>query len=314
MNFPHPETQKRYNTLNTHFRDKYGTKVFKVMINAGFTCPNIDGTVAYGGCTFCSIKGSGDFAGNPKDDLVKQFNEIRDRMHIKWPNAKYIGYFQAFTNTHAPLEVLKEKYDAVLAADPNIVALSIGTRPDALPDDVVDYLGELNKRVNLIVELGLQTIHEKTAKLVNRAHDYPTFLDALNRLRAKNIEVVVHIINGLPGETHEMMMETARAVGKLDIQGLKIHLLHVLEGTAMAHMVKKGMMKFLERDEYVDLVVRQLEIINPNIIMHRITGDGPREDLVGPWWSINKWEILNQIDDTLLMRETYQGRLFNHDA
>ena len=310
MNFPHPETQKRYNTLNSHLREKYGTKVFKVMINAGFTCPNIDGTVAYGGCTFCSITGSGDFAGNPKDDLVKQFKEVRDRMHIKWHDAKYIGYFQAFTNTHAPLEVLKEKYEAVLEADENIVGLSIGTRPDCLPDDVVEYLGELNERVNLWVELGLQTIHDKTGKLINRAHDYQTFLDGVAKLRAKNIDVIVHIINGLPNETDEMMMETARTVGKLDIQGLKIHLLHVMEKTAMEHMVKKGMMRFLERDEYIDLVVRQLEVINPKIIMHRITGDGPRENLVGPWWSINKWEILNQIDDTLAERNTYQGRLF----
>lgn len=314
MKFPHPETGKRYSTLNSHLRERYGTKVFKVMINAGFTCPNIDGTVAYGGCTFCTIKGSGDFAGNPKDDLVKQFSEVRDRMHIKWPDAKYIGYFQAFTNTHAPLEVLKEKYEAILEADPNIVGLSIGTRPDCLPDDVVAYLGELNQRVNLWVELGLQTIHDKTGKLINRAHDYQTFLDGVAKLRAHNIDVIVHIINGLPNETDEMMMATARAVGKLDIQGLKIHLLHVMEGTAMAHMVKKEMMKFLERDEYVDLVVRQLEVVNPEIVMHRVTGDGPRENLVGPWWSINKWEILNQIDDTLASRKTYQGRLFENDA
>ena len=313
MKFPHPETGKRYMTLNSHLREKYGTKVFKVMINAGFTCPNIDGTVAYGGCTFCSTTGSGDFAGNPKDDLVKQFKEVRDRMHIKWPDAKYIGYFQAFTNTHAPLEILKEKYDAILTADPNIVGLSIGTRPDCLPDDVVEYLGELNEKVDLWVELGLQTIHDQTGKLINRAHDYQTFLDGVDKLRAKNIDVIVHIINGLPRETDEMMMETARAVGKLDIQGVKIHLLHVMEKTPMERMVKKGMMRFLERDEYVDLVVRQLEVMNPKIIMHRITGDGPRENLVGPWWSINKWEILNQIDDTLTERETYQGRLYNDD-
>jgi len=310
MSFPHPETGKRYRTLNTHLRDKYDSKVFKVMINAGFTCPNIDGTVAYGGCTFCTTRGSGDFAGNPKDDLVKQFKEVRDRMHIKWPDAKYIGYFQAFTNTHAPLEVLREKYEAVVAADPDIVALSIGTRPDCLPDDVVEYLGELNERVDLWIELGLQTIHDKTGKLINRAHDYQTFLDGLAKLRSKNIDVIVHIINGLPNETHEMMMETARTVGRLDIQGLKIHLLHVMEGTPMERMVQKNMLRLLERDEYVDLIVRQLEVIHPEIVMHRITGDGPRENLVGPWWSINKWEILNQIDDTLAERDTWQGRLF----
>jgi len=310
MIFPHPKTRKRYNTLNSYLREKYGTKVFKVMINAGFTCPNIDGTVAYGGCTFCNSKGSGDFAGNPKDSLITQFNQVRDLMHIKWPNAKYIGYFQAFTNTHAPLDVLKEKYEAILAADPNVIGLSIGTRPDCLPDDIIEYLEELNGRTNLWVELGLQTIHDETGKLINRAHDYQTFLVGLAKLRAKNIDVIVHIINGLPYETDKMMLETAREVGKLDIQGLKIHLLHVMKKTAMANMVNKNMMRFLERNEYIDLVVRQLEVINPEIIMHRITGDGPRENLVGPKWSINKWEILNQIDTTLDERCTYQGRLF----
>ena len=301
---------KRYNTLNSYLRAKYGTKVFKVMIDAGFTCPNIDGTKSYGGCTFCSNKGSGDFAGNPTDDLVKQFSEVRDRMHIKWPNAQYIAYFQAFTNTHAPLAILKEKYESVISADPNIVGLSIATRPDCLPSDVVDYLGNLAKRIDLWVELGLQTIHDETGKLINRAHDYQTFIKGVAKLRAQKIDVIVHIINGLPGETDQMMIQTARAVGGLDIQGLKIHLLHVMEGTVMAQMAKNNMMRFLKRDEYVDLVVRQLEIINPEIVIHRITGDGPRENLVGPWWSINKWEILNQIDDTLKQRNTYQGRLF----
>jgi len=311
MTFPHPVTGKRYRTLNTHLRDKYGDKVFKVMINAGFTCPNIDGKVAYGGCTFCTTMGSGDFAGNPKDDLIKQFHEVRGRMHTKWPKAKYMAYFQAFTNTYAPLEVLKEKYEAVLAADENIVGLSIGTRPDCLPDDVIDYLGELSKKVDLWVELGLQTIHDSTGKLINRGHNYDVFLESVAKLREKNIDVIVHIINGLPRETDEMMMETAKAVGQLDIQGLKIHLLHVMQDTAMATMLKKDRMRLLEQDEYVDLVVRQLEVINPNVVMHRITGDGPRERLIGPRWSINKWVVLNQIDDTLKGRETYQGRLFD---
>lgn len=304
---------KRYRTLNTHLRDLYGTKVFKVMLNAGFTCPNIDGTVAYGGCTFCSVKGSGDFAGNPKDELLSQFKEVRDRMHLKWPQAKYIGYFQAYTNTHAPVAVLKEKYEAIIHADPNVVGLSIATRPDALPDDVIDYLGELNKEVDLWVELGLQTIHPQTAKIINRAHDYATFLTGVKKLRSKNISVIVHIINGLPHETPEMMLETAKVVGALDIQGIKLHLLHVLAGTPMANMLKKDMMRLLEQDEYVDIVIRQLEVINPKIIIHRLTGDGPREDLIGPLWSLKKWEVLNHIDRELLERNTFQGRLFAHD-
>ena len=279
------------------------------MINAGFTCPNIDGTVAYGGCTFCSVKGSGDCAGNPKDDLTRQFQEVKGRMHEKWPDASYIGYFQAFSNTHAPLSVLKEKYDAVMNADEGIVGLSIATRADCLPDDVVDYLGELAERTHLWVELGLQTIHDKTGKLINRGHDYATFVAGVDKLRAKNIDVIVHIINGLPGETTDMMLETAKAVGALDIQGIKIHLLHVIQGTPMHRMLDKGMMQLMNRDEYVELVADQLEVIPEHIVIHRLTGDGIREELVGPWWSINKWEILNQIDDTLRNRNTHQGRL-----
>lgn len=314
MSFTYSYGDKNYHTLNYHLREKYNQKIFKVMINAGFSCPNLDGTVAYGGCTFCSAKGSGDNAGNPNDDLKTQFVTVRDKMHIKWPDAGYIGYFQANTNTHAPLAVLKEKYETVLSCDPNLVGLSIGTRPDCLPDDVVEYLGELNERVDLWVELGLQTIHEKTSKVINRAHDYQTFLDGVAKLRAKNIAVIVHIINGLPGETTEMMMETAKAVAQLDVQGIKIHLLHVIKDTSMHHMYKKGMMTLMEQDEYVDLVARQLEVLPPEMVIHRLTGDAVREDLVGPMWSINKWEVLNAIDDRLKELGTYQGRRFQKEA
>ena len=309
MKFKYSYQDKRYHTLNYHLRETYGKKVFKVMINAGFTCPNIDGTVAYGGCTFCSVKGSGDCAGNPKDDLARQFHEVKERMHKKWPNASYIAYFQAFSNTHAPLSVLKEKYEVVMDADEGIVGLSIATRADCLPDDVVQYLGELAERTSLWVELGLQTIHDKTGKLINRGHDYATFVSSVKKLRAKNIDVIVHIINGLPSETTNMMLETAKAVGELDIQGVKIHLLHVIESTPMHHMFDKGMMQLMDRDEYVDLVVNQLEVIPEHVVIHRLTGDGIREELIGPMWSINKWEILNQIDDTLKARNTYQGKL-----
>ena len=308
--FPYSYADKRYHTLNYHLREKYHQKIFKVMINAGFTCPNIDGTVKYGGCTFCSTKGSGDFAGNPEDNLKTQFNQVKDMMHQKWPEAGYIAYFQAFSNTHAPLEVLKRKYEAVLECDPNIVALSIGTRPDCLPDDVVDYLGELNKEVDLWVELGLQSMHDQTGKLINRGHDYQTLVEGVNKLRAKNIDVIIHIINGLPGETHEMMLETAKAVAGLDVQGIKIHLLHVIEGTPMHKMYEKGMLRLMEKEEYIDLVVDQLEVLPPKMVIHRLTGDAVREELVGPMWSLKKWEVLNAIDDRLKERNTYQGRLY----
>ncbi|WP_434796719.1 TIGR01212 family radical SAM protein [Terrisporobacter vanillatitrophus] len=300
------DDNKRYHTWNYYLRNTFGEKIFKVSINAGFSCPNIDGKVAYGGCTYCSKEGSGDFAGNPKDDLIKQFKEIKEMMLKKWPSAKYIGYFQAYTNTYAPLEVLKEKYETILEQD-DVVGLSISTRPDCLEDDVVEYLGELNKRTNLWVELGLQTIHDSTSKIINRGHDYETFIEGVKKLKAKNINIVVHIINGLPGEDHNMMMETAKAVADLNVHGIKIHLLHVIKDTPMAKMLEKNMMTLMTQEEYVNLVCDQLEILPPEMIIHRLTGDGKKEDLVGPLWSLKKWEVLNAIDDTLKSRNSYQG-------
>src|SRR5690606_15113874 len=227
--------EKHYNTLNNYYRKTYGQKVFKVALNAGFTCPNIDGTVASGGCTFCSWMGSGDFAGDKRDSLKVQFETIRQQMHKKWKDGYYIAYFQANTNTHAPLPRLKALYEEAITLDPNIVMLSIATRPDVLPDDVIDYLAELNHRMPVQIELGLQTIHQKTSDLVNRAHDLACFDDAVKRLREKNLEVVVHIINGLPFETKEMMIETVKHLNKLDIQGIKIHMLHLMEKTKMGY-------------------------------------------------------------------------------
>ena len=300
------DDNKRYHTWNYYLRNTFGEKIFKVSINAGFTCPNIDGKVAYGGCTYCSKEGSGDFAGNPKDDLIKQFNDIKEMMLRKWPNAKYIGYFQAYTNTYAPLEVLKEKYETILAQD-DVVGLSISTRPDCLEDDVLEYLAELNERTNLWVELGLQTIHDSTSKIINRGHDYKTFLEGVEKLKSKNIKTVVHIINGLPGEDYNMMMETAKAVADLNVHGIKIHLLHVIKNTPMARMLEKNMMSLMTQDDYVNLVCDQLEILPPEMVIHRLTGDSKKEDLVGPLWSLKKWEVLNAIDETMKARESYQG-------
>ena len=308
--FKYAFDNKRYHTWNYYLRNTFGEKIFKVSINAGFTCPNIDGKVSYGGCTYCSKEGSGDFAGNPKDNLIKQFDDITEMMHKKWPNAKYIGYFQAFTNTYAPVEVLKEKYETILALD-DVIGLSISTRPDCLEDDVVEYLGELNERTNLWVELGLQTIHDSTSKLINRGHDYNEFLKGLEKLKAKNIKVIVHIINGLPGEDYNMMMETAKAVANMGVDGIKIHLLHVIKDTPMEIMLQKGMLKLMEQDEYINLVCDQLEILPETMIVHRLTGDGKRDELVGPLWSLKKWEVLNAIDDELKNRDSYQGIKYN---
>ncbi|WP_373601335.1 TIGR01212 family radical SAM protein [Paraclostridium bifermentans] len=309
-NFKYAFDNKRYHTWNYYLRNTFGEKVFKVSINAGFSCPNIDGTVAYGGCTYCSKQGSGDFAGNPNDNLIKQFEDIKEMMHKKWSNAKYIGYFQAYTNTHAPVDVLKEKYETILNLD-DVIGLSISTRPDCLPDDVLEYLADLNKRTNLWVELGLQTIHDKTSKIINRGHDYNAFLEGVEKLKKHNIKTVVHIINGLPGEDYNMMMETAKAVSKLGVHGIKIHLLHVLKDTPMEKMLEKGMFDLMDQDDYINLVCDQLEILPPEMIVHRLTGDGKRDEMVGPMWSLKKWEVLNAIDATMKERNSYQGIKYN---
>ncbi|WP_342598667.1 TIGR01212 family radical SAM protein [Psychrobacillus sp. FSL H8-0483] len=308
-NLPFPSDGKRYYTWNRYLRNIFDMKIFKVALDAGFDCPNRDGTVAYGGCTFCSVAGSGDFAGDKVDPIPVQFEKIKVKMHEKWKTGKYIAFFQAYTNTHAPLPVLKEKFEAALALE-GVVGISIATRPDCLPDDVVEYLAELNKRTYLWVELGLQTVHERTAKLVNRAHDYATYVEGVNKLRKHNIRICTHIINGLPLEDRDMMMETAREVAKLDVQGIKIHLLHLLKGTPMVKQYEKGMLDFMERDPYIQLVADQLEILPPEMIIHRITGDGPIDLMIGPMWSVNKWDVLNGIDAELATRDSYQGKFF----
>jgi uncharacterized protein len=301
---------KRFHTWNHEMRQHFGTKVFKVMLDAGFTCPNRDGSIAAGGCTFCSARGSGDFAGSRRDDLVTQFNKIRDLQHLKWPEAKYIGYFQAYTNTYAPVEELREYYEVILE-QPGVVGLSIATRPDCLPEDVLDYLAELNQRTYLWVEMGLQTIHESTSQLINRAHDTDTYYRAVEALRKRGIRTCAHIIYGLPGETREMMLQTGEAVARMDVQGIKIHLLHLMKKTPMVRQYEAGLLRFLEKDEYVELIVDTLERLPPEMIVHRLTGDAPRDMLIGPMWSLKKWEVLNAFDAEMLRRGTWQGKLWN---
>lgn len=305
--FPFPTDGKRYYTWNRHLRGQFGEKIMKISLDAGFDCPNRDGTVAFGGCTFCSVAGSGDFAGDRVDPIPVQFEQVKAKMHRKWKDAKYIAYFQAYTNTHAPIEVIKQQFEAALAQE-NVVGISIGTRPDCLPDEVVEYLAELNERTYLWVELGLQTVHERTAQLINRAHDFDTYKKGVDKLRAYNINICSHIINGLPLEDRDMMMETARTVAKLDVQGIKIHLLHLLNGTPMVKQYEKGLVEFMEKDAYIQLVADQLEIIPPDMVVQRITGDGPIDLMIGPMWSTNKWEVLNGIDKELETRGSWQGK------
>lgn len=304
--FKYSNSNKRYHTLDYFYKNKFNSKVFKVSLNAGFSCPNIDGTVGYGGCIYCSSSGSGDYAGNPNDNLVKQFNTVKEIIHKKWPEAKYIGYFQAHTNTYAPVNVLKEKYETILKL-PNVVGLNIATRADAISDECLDYLTELNKKTYLTIELGLQTIHESTTKLINRCHTLECFEKMVKKLRDRNINVVVHIINGLPYETKEMMIETAKYLNKLDIQGIKIHMLHILKGTKLAKIYNEKPFHVLTKEEYIDIVCDQLEYINENIVINRITGDPSIDDLIEPNWLVKKFCVLNDIDKEMVKRDAYQG-------
>ena len=304
--FVYSDSNKRYHTLDYYYKHKYGQKVFKVSLDAGFSCPNIDGTVGHGGCIYCSKLGSGDFAGNKLDPLIKQFNDIKEILHKKWKNAKYIGYFQAHTNTYAPLTVLKEKYESILTLE-HVVGLNIATRPDAIEEDVLNYLSNLNQKTDLTIELGLQTIHEQTSKLINRCHTLECFENMVKKLRKKNISVVVHIINGLPYETKQMMLETISYLNHLDIQGIKIHMLHILKDTALANLYQKEKFHVLSKEEYIDIVCDQLEMLRPEIVIHRITGDPKADDLVEPTWLEKKFGVLNDIDKELKRRNTYQG-------
>lgn len=304
--FKYSLDNKRYHTLNYYYQNKFNSKVFKISLNGGFTCPNIDGTKGIGGCIYCSNTGSGEYGGNAKDDLITQFNNIKSILHKKWPNGKYIGYFQAHTNTYADIDVLKEKYETILSLD-NVVGLSIATRPDAISDECYEYLSNLNKRTFLTIELGLQTIHERTSNLINRCHSLECFEECVKKLRDLNINVVVHIINGLPYETKNMMIETVKYLNSLDIQGIKIHMLSVLKNTKLEKMYKEKPFKILSKEEYIDIVCDQLEYLRPEIVINRITADPKIDDLVEPNWLVKKFCVLNDIDKELVRRDSYQG-------
>ena len=297
---------KRYHTLNYHVKTKYNCKVVKISLNGGFTCPNIDGKVGYGGCIYCSSLGSGDFGGDKNKDLREQFFDIKVKIDKKWPNSKYIAYFQANSNTYAPVSVLKEKFESVLDID-NVIGLAIATRADCIDDDCLEYLCDLNKRTNLTVELGLQTIHDKTSKLINRCHSLKQFEEAYYRLKNNDIEVVVHIINGLPYETMEMMLDTVRYLNKLKIDGIKIHMLNIVEDASIYKMYNDKKFHLLTKDEYIDIVIRQLELLDPKVVIHRITSDPDPSKLVAPTFLLKKFCLLNDIDKEMKRRDTYQG-------
>ena len=305
--FPYSLDNKRYHTYNYELQKVFGGKVCKISLNAGFTCPNIDGTRGVGGCTYCSSAGSGDFGGNPKESIPEQFEKIRAMLSQKWPHCRYIPYFQAHTNTYGPLPLLRRLFEEALSL-PGVVGLSISTRPDCISEETARYLGELAQRTYLTVELGLQTIHDETARRINRCHTYKEFLEGYSLLREQKVPVVVHLIDGLPGEDRAMMLETAKAVAELDLYGVKLHLLHLLRGTKMAREYEAAPFPLLSQEEYVDIVCSQLELFPPQFVMGRLTGDGAKEDLIGPLWSLKKFVVLNEIDKELLRRNSWQGK------
>ena len=299
---------KRYHTLNHFLRERFGEKVFKISLDAGFTCPNRDGKVSSGGCIFCSPRGSGDFAGT-SENIAEQFHEVKRMMNRKWKSGRYIAYFQAYTNTYAEAGVLREKYFTVLNME-DVIGIAIATRPDCLPADVLDLLSEINKRTFLWVELGLQTIHERTARLINRGYDLDTYIASVKELKKRNIEVVTHQILGLPGENKQDMLQTVDFISNTRTQGIKLHLLHLLKDTKLAEMYEREEFQLMTKEDYIEAVVDCIERIPESMVIHRITGDGPRDTLIGPKWSLKKFEVINAIEHLMMDRNTWQGKKY----
>lgn len=306
--FPYSHDNKRYYTWNHYLKSTYDSKVFKVPLDAGFSCPHRN-SEGIGGCTFCSIAGSGDYAGNRKDTLKQQYDEGFAMMARKWPLAKGIAYFQAYTNTYAPLSKLKEIYDPFFDNHP-CLAVSIATRADCLDENIIAYLKEKSKIKPLYLEIGVQTIFDSTAKRVNRRENIADIEKKLDMLKSAGIDVVIHIINGLPGETAEMMIETARWVAKMSPFAIKIHMLHIIKDTVLAHQFEHHPFPILSKEEYVDIVVRQLEVLPPTTVIQRLTGDAVKEDLIEPAWTLKKVSVLNDIDKAMVRLDTWQGKKY----
>lgn len=307
-------SQHKYNTLTEYLEKRFNRKIFKVALNGNFTCPNRDGKISTKGCIFCSPSGSGDFAGNRFDSLSKQFDDVSNMIHKKWPNAGYIAYFQANTNTYKPLNELKQLFEEAITLNENIVAISIATRPDCLSDEIIEYLSDLNKRIPVWIELGLQTINEETAVLINRGYTLDVFEDSVIKLRKHNIETIVHIINGLPYETETDMLDTVQYLNKFDIQGIKIHSLFILKGTPLEEYYYETNFKVLSLEEYVTITSKQIAILKDSMIIHRINGDAPRDLLIEPLWSIKKLVVMNEIDKYLKVNNLYQGIYYNKQS
>lgn len=310
--FPYADDNKRYHTLAYHLKEVFGRRVFKAVIDAGMTCPNLDGTKGTGGCTYCQ-GGSGAFTHGPLLSVPEQIRKEQERIHKKWMDAPVIAYFQAHTNTYAPLPVLRRLFEEALAV-PGVCGLSIATRADALEPETISYLQELSRITYLTVELGLQTVHDRTAERINRGHTYPEFLNTYDALQKHGIRTCVHLIDGLPGEDTGMMLETARVVGLLRPSAVKIHLLHILKGTPLAAELAAGKIEPMTRDAYIQTVCTQLELLPPQTVVERVTGDGERAMLLAPLWSVDKIAVLGGIDREFAYRETCQGARFQETS
>ena len=296
-----------YRSVNEILQAQFGCKVYKLALDGGMTCPTRDGTLGTEGCRFCGGSGSGDFAAHGMD-IATQLQQAKALVAAKGP-AKYIAYFQSHTNTYAPVSYLKPLFEAAMAPE-DVVALAVATRPDCLPDDVLDLLSSLNEIKPVTIELGLQTIHEKTAAFIRRGYALPCFEEAVQKLRSCGISVVVHTILGLPGETEEDMLATIRYLNHQDIQGIKLQLLHVLKGTDLAAWYENPGFPVFTEEEYIDLVIRCIDELSPDITIHRLTGDGPKELLIAPLWSSRKRSVLNEIHRQLKLRGSWQGKFF----
>lgn len=303
-------TDSRFRSLNDDLRERFGEKLYKLTLNGGCTCPNRDGTLGTRGCIFCSEGGSGEFAASPQLSIQEQIEDGKRRLAGKRPVKKYIAYFQAYTNTYAPVEHLRRVFTEAISC-PEIAVLSIATRPDCLGEEVLELLEELNRRKPVWVELGLQTIHEKTASFIRRGYPLPVFDRAVKELEARGIEIIVHTILGLPGETADMMLDTMRYVNSTPAAGIKLQLLHILKHTDLADYYQHTGFHILTMNEYVGLVIRCLEVCRPDLVIHRLTGDGPKDLLIAPEWSQAKRQVLNTIQKELKRRNTFQGRLYS---
>lgn len=309
--FRNSDSNKRYFTYDYHMKRKYGGKCAKIPLDAGFTCPNIDGKCGFGGCIYCSGRGSGDFAESPTLSIKEQFELTRAKLSAKWSTERCIAYFQAHTNTYAPLEVLKKKFEEAATLE-GVVGISIATRADCLSDDIIAYLNELSHRIDVTVELGLQTIHDETADFINRGHSFADFEDGYRRLRAgaPRVEICVHLIFGLPAETRTMMLESVRKTGELHPEQVKLHLLHVIEGTKLAEIYRNGGYTPMERQDYIDTVCDALTLLPEDTVIGRLTGDGMADYLLAPEWSRKKVTILNDIDRKMYENDLWQGKMF----